>query len=349
MKDAHALAITVVVMTILATFAAAAASAPVSGGEETEFSEEKEEYTVVPLGGEVVSVKTYTAGNGYIWQNYLDIPDRVVCGSSTFLNIAFYFGLEDKIVGLYYDEEPINSDYADKYAALIERIGDDHRLYGDADVDTLTAWNPDLIVGWASGFKEGGIGSIEYWNNHGCNLWALESMCGDKDIKAMIYDYINLGRIFDIEDQTDAFIDTFETKLDSVKGCMEGSDVAIAFYDSLQCTDLTDEHLWMYGADTFIGDVLDHIGANNPYPGGKLDISYVEKKSADIDILFFVCYGDCTHDTNYAAWTSNEVLAECPAITSGNVKDMELSLAFGGDPAVLDMLDDLEELFSVSD
>jgi iron complex transport system substrate-binding protein len=295
------------------------------------------------------AVNTYTKGEGYVMQYYTKAPERVVCGCSTFLNMMLYFGLDDKIVGLYYDEEEVADEYADRYAAIIQRVGTDHDFAGNSDCATVTSWEPDFICGWASGFKEGSIGAASYWNKLDCNVWALESMCQAMDIESMIYDYVNFGHIFQIEDKVDTFLKAFINKLGNVKGALADSTVGVALYDGLGATDLSGGTLWMYGDDTFIGKVLEYVGVTIIYPdGGKIALASVIDKADDIDLLYFVCYGGCTHDSNYAAWTSNSDLAGCPAIVNKNYDDVWLSLAYGGDPAVLTMLDNLEEMFTTA-
>ncbi len=293
----------------------------------------------------IATISTYTSGSGYVTQNFTAIPERVACGCSTFLNIMLYFGLEDKIVGLFYDEEEVADEYKAAYDKVVKRIGEDHVFVGNSDCATVTSWEPDLIVGWSSGFKEGSIGTAAYWNDLDCNIWALESMNGAMDIESMIYDYVNLGHIFGIEDKTDQFLKTFINKLGDVKGALSTSTVNVALYDSLGSTDLS-KGLWMYGTETFAGDILDYVGVTNVFPdGGKIQLASVIDRADTIDLLYFICYGGCDHDTNYAAWTSDPNLALCPAIVEENYNDMWLSLAYGGDPAVLKMLDNIYEMF----
>ncbi len=294
----------------------------------------------------MASVMTYTAGSGYVRQDYTDVPERVVCGCSTFLNILLYFGLEDKVVGIFYDEEEIDEEYADRYSALIERIGADHDLEGIADRETVAGWKPDVILGWSSSFSDDVLGDADYWNGRGCNVWALESMSGTRTVNGMIYDYTNIGSVFGIKEDTKTFINEFKAKLSNVEGTLSENGIGIALYDGLDAEDLSDGALWMYGGDTFIGDILQHVGAENIYPGGGYrELQDVADHVDEIDVLFFVCYGDRTHDASYDIWMSNTGLAACPAFGNGGLKDIKLSLAYGGDPSVLEMLDNLETMF----
>lgn len=291
------------------------------------------------------TASTYTSGEGYVTENFEKVPERVVCGCSTFLNIMLYFGLEDKIVGLYYDEEEVADEYKAAYDKLIKRIGTDHDFEGNSDCATVTDWEPDFICGWASGFKEGSIGPASYWNPLKCNVWSLTSMSKQMNIEGMIQDYIDLGKIFQIEDKTNQFIKDLLEKLGDVKGVMSTSTVNVAMYDSLGSTDLS-KGLWMYGTDTFTGAIFEYVGIPNVFPtGGKIQLAEVVDKADQVDLLFFVCYGGCTHDVNYAAWTGNEDLALAPAIINENYGDIWLSLAYGGDPAVLKMLDNIYDMF----
>lgn len=80
-------------------------------------------------------------------QTFTEIPDRVVIGCNTALNLFLYLGLEDRIVGCYYMEEEPWAEVADEYAALKERIGEDHILSGNITQATLTDWEPDCVIG----------------------------------------------------------------------------------------------------------------------------------------------------------------------------------------------------------
>lgn len=64
----------------------------------------------------------------------------------------------------------------------------------------------------------------------------------------------------------------------------------------------------------------------------------------DITILFFVCYGSVTFDNTLAFWEGNTTLSTAPAIVNGNVMSMKLSVAYGADPSLMDVLDYLTDL-----
>lgn len=294
-----------------------------------------------------VEITTLDADKTSYTQTFTEVPDHVVVGCMTALNMFLYFGLADNIVGVYYAEEDPWSEVQDEYDALVERIGSDHVLTGNIQQSVLTNWEPDLIVGWYSGYKDGGIGDHSYWNDLGCNLWALHSMSDNKTVDGMREDYENLGKIFDISDQTDAYMDSFDEKLTSLQGTLSDSSLSFAIYDD--CNRESQGTYWFYGEKQFIGSVLAELGATNVFPsGGSVSAAVTYENVANIDVLFFVCYSSYTYVTYVSVWEGDSTLCTAPAIVNGNTSSINLSVAYGGSPQIIETLDFLISVLSDS-
>lgn len=277
-------------------------------------------------------------------QTYTEVPERVVAGCNTALNLLLYLGLGDRIVGIYYMEEEVWSEVADEYQKVVSRIGSEKILRGNISQAVLTDWEPDCVIGWVA-FHDKGIGSPSYWNNLGCNVWALHTMVDDSTFEGMKTDYDNIGKVFNVKNKTDAFITEFTEKMDTLKGILKNSKETVAIFDGAY---MGDGKYWFYGTSTFIGYMLDYMGANVAFKSGgsSIDAAVVYDNAESITTMFFVCYGSVTFEKTMAFWEANETLSKTPAITNDKVDAIKLSVAYGADPSLTDVLDFLVEKLS---
>lgn len=293
-----------------------------------------------------ITIETPVDYNGNsVNQTYTEIPDRVVVGCNTALNLLLYLGLSDKIVGVYYMEEEVWDEVADEYDALVKRIGTDHVLPGNIQQSILTSWKPDCVIGWVA-WTDSKLGSPAYWNELGCNVWSLHTMTDDQTLDGMKKDYENIGKVFDVEEKTSKYMQEFEKKLMTLKNTFaDKKDVGIAINDGYS---VGDTELWFYKTSgNFLGYILDYMGATNIFATeSKPALATVYEKVPEIDILFLVCYGSVTYDGTLDAWKSEEILSTAPAIAEGNVEAVKLSVCYGSDPSLMDVLDYLVKVIA---
>jgi iron complex transport system substrate-binding protein len=337
--------IAIVAIVIIAIIAIAAAVILMNGNGNNDKPDTPTEDTYDP-----VTFTTYVDYAGNKTSITFDkMPERVVAGCNTALNALLYFGLGDRIIGVYYMEEEVWDEVADEYEKVKKRIGDDHILSGNIAKDVLTSWEPDLVIGWVSwtdGEKK--LGSNEnYWNPLGCNVMSFNTMVSDSTVDGMKTDYTNLGNVFKIRDKTDKYINDLMKKVDSVAGALKDVDQTIAVYDGLGASDAKDiDNFWFYDTSTFVGYMLDYMGADLFYDSsGKMQKSVLYDRVDEINVMFFVCYGGATFDKTLAIWNSDDVLKTCPAIVNERYQAMKLSVAYGADPSIIDVVDYLLELF----
>ncbi|MDR0524088.1 MAG: ABC transporter substrate-binding protein [Candidatus Methanoplasma sp.] len=315
----------VVIAAVLIAFAA-----PGSEGERDPY----------PEGGVTITTPVDYNGNS-VSQTYYKIPERVVVGCNTALNLLLYLGLGDRIVGVYYMEEEVWGEVAGEYAKLASRIGSGRILESNISQAVLTDWEPDCIIAWVA-FADGKLGSPSYWNALGCNVWALHTMTDDQTLDGMARDYDGIGRVFGVKDKTDAYMAGFSDKVRSLQDSLSGGSKTVAVFDGCY---ISQDRYWFYGKTTFIGYLLDRLGADNAFRDGGSSISpaAVYDAAGSIDIMFFVCYGSVTFDGTMGFWKSNETLSKAPAIAEGRVLPIKLSAAYGADPSMMDVLDYLVE------
>ena len=304
------------------------------------------------IASNVVTITTYTDYYGNTTEiTFTSIPERVVVGCSTALNLLLYLGLGDKIVGAYYNEEEVWDEVADEYEELCERIGEvgsDYNLSGNISTDVLLSWEPDLVIGWVS-WNENGLGTEEFFNENGCNVMSLSTMCSsdysssndnfESTLGVMETDLQNIGAIFEISDLTDALYDEIYTLATTLAALMEDQDT---IYYALVDGPVTDSGtVWVYSDTNFMASVMNSMGFTNSFPdGGYVSLATVYEAigTTGIDLLVFITYGDVTYDGSIESWYDDETLAACGAIVNGYTIEMKLSCSYGSSPELLDVL-----------
>jgi iron complex transport system substrate-binding protein len=275
-------------------------------------------------------------------QVYSKIPERVVVGCNTALDALLYFGLGDRIIGMYYIEEDVPDELKNAYGEVAKRIGDDHILSGNISQAVLTDWEPDCVIGWVA-WSDSKLGSTSYWNAIGCNVWSLRTMVDMNNMEGMKLDYDNIGNIFDVKDKTDAFMAGLNGKIANVKALLSEKSVNYAMEDGVPDKGT----IWFYNK-AFINNLLKDWGIVNVFEdtGSGTPYSVAYDRADKIDVLFVICYRTNTLNDTVDAWKADPVLSSSPAIVNGKYYAMNLSISYGADPTVMNTLDILVSILS---
>ena len=289
---------------------------------------------------------TTNDSQGTITQTYTEIPDRIIVGNVTCLEMLLYFGLGDRIVGIYYLEDEVWSELQDEFQEVVDRLDPEYVCTGLMTQAVATSLQPDLIVGYKSSFGDSNwsIGSTEFWNDQGCNVWSLNSQAGETNVEGMKQDYRDLGEIFQIQDLTDKYISDFDQ---ASSGMISGEPVDAAIFEySKDETSYTS-----YGDSSFIGDVLTQCNGNNVFGS----VSKVNKdiliSSMQLQAIIIVAFGDYTPEQAVSDLLNDPTLQNLPAVKNGNVIAIGLSQTYGGVQAlsVMQEIADLLNDAAVSD
>ena len=289
-------------------------------------------------GGSVTITTNDTSGE--ITQTFTEVPERVIVGNVTCLEMMLYFGLGDRIVGIYYLEDEVWSELDNEFADVIERLNPEYVCTGLMTQAVATSLEPDLIIGYMSSFGESNwsIGTTQYWNEQGCNVWSLNSQAGETNVDGMKKDYGNLGQIFQIQDVTDKYISDFDQASDSVSTHIPVN--AAIFEYSKDETSYTN-----YGDSSFIGDALVHCNGVNIFG----DLKSVDKatliSSTQLQAIVVVAFGDYTPEQAVSDILADSTLQDLPAIKNRNVIGIGLSQTYGGVQA-LSVMQSISELLN---
>ncbi|MCQ2078953.1 MAG: ABC transporter substrate-binding protein [archaeon] len=296
---------------------------------------------------EGVTVTTFVDYNGNSAElKFNEIPSRVVCGCNTALNLLLYLGLEERIVGCYYNEEPIWDGVKDEYNKLVTRIGEvdaegSKNISKNIQSDVLLSWQPDLVIGWVSWTDEG-LGSEKFWNDNGCNVMSLNTMTSSafRTVSMMKTDYDNIGKIFNVSEKTTKlYNDTVDTINNITLNLSGKGTIYYALVDGSVNTEKGT--VWTYKNSNFIASVLNSMGLKNAFPdGGTVSLATVYEAigTTDIDVIFYITYGSVTYEKSVASWKADADLSKCAAIKNNNTYNMLLSCSYGSTPQLLDSM-----------
>ena len=294
-----------------------------------------------------VTISTFTDYNGNKTDITFDkMPERVVCGCNTALNLLLYLGLGDKIVGCYYNEEPIWEGVQSEYDKLVKRIGavdaaGAKNISGNIQSDVLLSWQPDLVIGWVA-WEDAKLGSEKFWNDNGCNVMSLNTMTSNdyRTVEMMKVDYDNIGKIFGVSGKTTKLYNDTVKVIDDIREKLKDKDtIYYALVDGAVNTEKGT--VWCYKDSNFIASVLNSIGLTNAFPnGGTVSLATVYEVigTTDIDLIFFISYGGVNYEKSLKSWTDDADLSKCAAIKNGDTYDMKLSCSYGSTPQLLDAM-----------
>ncbi len=306
----------VAVAAVAIIIVAGAAFFLVGGEEETSTYDE----------GDIV-ITTNVQDKGQIQQVFSEAPERIVAGNNTVLEMLLYFGLGDRIVGVYYDEdviwdqEPVKSEYE----KLIDRLDPKHHSTGLLSQAVITELQPDLIMGYKSSFGEGkwAVGSTDYWNRMGCNVWSLNTQAGDATVEGMARDYADFGLVFDVKEKTDSYMEKYNAAL--AKAGDSGKTAAVLEYRG------DDKGFSAYGDKSFIGQELIACGGENKFAAGGTVGLDVFVDSTDLEALVLISFGsNGTPEEVAEKIKANPNYQYIPAVKNGNIYAIGLSETYGG-------------------
>lgn len=140
--------------------------------------------------------------HGKVWQQELQHqPERVVVLGQGFAELMIHFGLEQSIVGMGY----LDNSYS-KYDQEINTLP----LLTESwpSKESIIALQPDLIIGMSSAFIENRVGDISFWNERGIPVLTGINYTTGRTIESFYDDILNVGMVFDIEEQTQAYVNS---------------------------------------------------------------------------------------------------------------------------------------------
>ena len=292
-----------------------------------------------------VTITTYNYGKEEVEVTFDKCPERVVCTNQTQTELLLYFGLDEHIVGTAYLDGTIREDLLPQYEAL-KAQGKELTVKGYPSKETVLALEPDFIFGWRSAFAEDQLGDVSEWHDLGVGTMILRcsnNTAPQRDLEAVLADIADIGKIFNIEEKTDAYIAEARALMDKIADKVSSLDapcraIIIEPYGGT---------FYCWGANSLTGALVVAAGTEYALPdGGDLSLEDIVNINPDVIIVDYMDDENLTPEESkanaIASVMDEAVLAEVPAVKNGKVMAVNLTDVYGGG---IRMLPSVEAMF----
>lgn len=251
---------------------------------------------------------------------YEKAPEKVVAVYQGSIETLLALGLEDRIVAA----AGLDNEVPEEQKAAFSELN-----YLDEftpSKETVTMLEPDMIFSWVSLFRDDTLGSPQDWIDKGTNVYINTNTATEDSLENEYNDILNIGKIFDVQDQAEAIVNEMKNTIETVKEKAAAEEES----PSVMVIEFQGDTIANYGADSVAGDMVTQLGGTLANP----DASSVGKEdiiNADPDVLFVV-YMPYTGDDPQEVMEDNlnyvledESLASLSAVQNDRVVSIMLS------------------------
>ncbi len=282
-----------------------------------------------------VTIDTYNYAKEPVQVTFEKKPEKVVCTNQTQTELMLYFGLDEYIAGMAYLDGAVRSDLQAQYDAL-KAAGKELTVKGYPQKEVVLALEPDFIFGWRSAFAEKSLGDVSEWHKLGVGTMILRcsnNTVNKRDLDAVLADIADIGKIFDIEDKTNKYIEDAKALIAKVDEKVASLDRAP--YRAIIIEPGRDGTWYCWGSNTLTGNLVVKAGAEYGLPaGGNLSVEDIVKINPEVIIVDYMeeegkTTAECEAEA-IATVTSQAALAEVPAVANGKIMAVNLTDVYGG-------------------
>lgn len=275
-----------------------------------------------------VTITTFDSDKNPVEITFTEKPTRVISGQQIWNEMLLYFNLDEYIVGAANTDSNVYGDLQERYDAL-PKIDDTW-----TNKEAIIAAEPQVFFGWKSHFAEDSLGSTQEWMDRGIVpvlLSCANNACGEPSVEWVLKDFENLGAIFDIEDQTDAYVADARQMLNEIEANVNALDhrkvvLMLEYYEGS-----TSVYAW--GTESLSGQMITNAGGENPIEkSGNISLEDIVAYNPDKIILMNAGSSDTEEDRQsiYDAFYGLEGLQNVPAVANGEVTIYPLDDVYGG-------------------
>ncbi len=287
--------------------------------EEVKESTKRTEY---PL-----TITTYGSDGREIKTIYEKVPEKVLAVYQGSIETLLALGLEDRIVAA----AGLDNEVPDEQKAAFSSL--EYLDEFTPSLETVTMLEPDMIFSWGSLFGEKTLGDAAGWIKKGCNVY-MNSNTRPKDgetvynrtLENEYTDILNIGKIFDVQDQAEAIVNEMKETISSVKEetADEKEKPSVLILESGK------SGFSNYGKTTLGGDMVTQLGGVLANPTGST-LGKEDVITANPDVIFVVYMpysGDDPEKVKQEKLNrilEDESLASLDAVKKGRVVPVMLS------------------------
>jgi iron complex transport system substrate-binding protein len=240
------------------------------------------------------------------------IPERAVSLNLQTTEIMLALGLGDHMVATSYGNDEILPEYKAEYERLPELAEQWPSLEVLLDVE------PDFVYGRAGAFSEGeaAIAPVEEPEGYGMHVYVdTDSYQEGTTIEEVFTDLINLGTIFDVEEQAREIVDAMEEQVTEVQDVLagrEGDDpVRVLVFD------MGGDDVFTAGGGSLQSHLIEQAGGHNVFddvPKTWARVSWEEVVERDPEVIIINDYGDTDAEEKIEEIMQQDVLQDVQAV-----------------------------------
>ena len=271
---------------------------------------------------------------------YEQAPERAVSMAQHATEVMLTLGLEDRMVGTAYLEDPILPNLADAYAK-IPVLSD---TYPSREV--FLGAEPDFVYGgWVSAFGDEVAGSRESLLELNITSYLAHANCLESKatIDDVFADFLNIGKIFGVSDRAEAYVAEKRERLAEINAKTQPADpkVKVFVYDS------GDEAPYTAAGTGIVNALLEGAGGVNIFAdveGGFATVNWesVIERDPDVIVLHHATWSTAEEKIEYLKKT--EALAGLRAVQEERFVIVEFTATQPG-PRSIDVIETLFQGF----
>ncbi|MGX7013266.1 ABC transporter substrate-binding protein [Vagococcus silagei] len=156
-----------------------------------------------------LTYEIYDTGGKKITQDLTKTPTKVTVIGQSIAEMMAYFDLENRIQSISYLEDQTITNKKLKDIPVLAKLW--------PTKEVLIAQDTDLIYSLTTAFDDDRIGSIDEWNTQGVPVVTTSNYAIGKSIPNYLDEIRLMGKLFQIENKTNKFIETQEKREQKIK------------------------------------------------------------------------------------------------------------------------------------
>lgn len=222
-------------------------------------------------------------------------------------------GLEDHVAASYGLDNPVKPEWE----AGLAKMNYNEDVFAP-DKETVLMMEPDLIFSWGSLFSDKNLGGQPEWIGNGTNTYiSTNTRRGGhpRTLENEYADLLNIGKIFNVEDEARAIVDEMKSEIASVLSQTEGQEAP-----RVAVIEFLGEDISNYVASSLGGDMVAQLGGVLAEPEAS-SIGKEDLLGLDPDVIFVVYMArtETVEDEMRAKVLEAPAFAELSAVKNGRV------------------------------
>ncbi len=269
--------------------------------------------TVYPL-----TVDIYSPEGEKYTQTFTEAPSKVITNNVSSTELLLELGLGDKIIGILKPDNAPSEKWKSAYENLTV-LGDKKSM----SKEVIIGAEPDLIFGRAMPFTDESMGTIKDLNDMGINVYTqlASNFVIDQSLENIILDVRNIGEIFNVSEKANAYADSLQTRLDTIKdkvsNLTQTEPVKVLFMVTY-----TDGTFNTFGANSALqSEMLETINAVNVLETGTSSLTSENLVTLNPDVIVYI-KADRNAETDATAVESllnDDTIQSVPAIANEKI------------------------------